>query len=164
MRSRIREPRHSEQLLHEWLYLVQAPLEGEPSIGPPIQFKELASLPLVIADPMLTRLLHGKLVKAAQEAGVPLDIQNVLPSMDLVKTLVEEGVVATVMPYANVRRECLQGRLRIRKITGPALTRSAYLLSHRAGTPNRAVRELIRQVVADEISEMPECARLSEPA
>lgn len=153
-----------EGLLHEWLYLVQAPVDGEPSVGPPIQFKELSTFPLVIADPMLTRLLYGKLVETAHAAGIALDIQNVLPSTDLVKTLVEEGVVATVMPYANVRRECQQGTLRIRKIVGPTLTRNAYLLSHRDSSPNRAVREIIRQVVADEIREMPECAKLSEPA
>ncbi len=153
-----------EELLHEWLYLVQAPVEGQPSIGPPIQFTELSDISLVIADPMLTRLLHGKLVEAAQAVGIQLDVQNVLPSTDLVKTLVEEGVVATVMPYANVRRECQQGTLRIRKIVGPTLTRNAYLLSHRDISPNHAVGDLIRQAVAHEIGKMPECAKLSELA
>jgi LysR family nitrogen assimilation transcriptional regulator len=153
-----------EELMHEWLYLVQAPIKGQPLVGPPIPFTELSAFPLVIADPMLTKLLHNKLVSAAQSAGITLNIQNVLPSTDLAKTLVEEGVAATVMPYANVRRECQQGSLRIRKITGPTLTRKAYLLSHRDSAPNIAVRELIRQVVAAEIREMPDCAKLSEPA
>jgi LysR family nitrogen assimilation transcriptional regulator len=151
-----------EELLHEWLYLVQKPIAGERLIGPPIEFRELSALPLAIADPMLTKLLYRKLVAAAETAGITLDIQNVLPSTDLVKTLVEDGHVATVMPYANVRRECQQGTLRVRKITGPTLTRNAYLLSHREASPNRAVRELIRLAVAEEIRDMPECATLSE--
>jgi len=113
---------------------------------------------------MLTKLLYGKLTTAAQGLGIVLDIQNVLPSTDLVKTLVEEGVVATVMPYANVKRECQRGTLRIRKITSPALTRNAYLLVHREGSSNRAVRNLIREVVADQIRDMPECASMSETA
>jgi len=153
-----------EELLQEWLYLVQKPAPGEPLIGPPIPFRELSTIPLAIADPMLTKLLYRKLVAAAETAGIALDIQNVLPSTDLVKTLVEEGHVATVMPYANVRRECQQGTLRVRKITGPTLTRNAYLLSHREGSSNRAVRELIRHVVAEEIRDMPECATLPEVA
>jgi LysR family nitrogen assimilation transcriptional regulator len=153
-----------EELLQEWLYLVQAPEEGEPLLGPPISFAELSKLPLVIADPMLTKLLHGKLLRVAESASITLNIQNILPSTDLVKTLVEERVASTVMPYANVRRECQQGRLRIRKITGPTLTRNAYLLSHRDNAPNNAVRELIRQVVSNEIREAPEYAALAEPA
>ncbi len=151
-----------EELLQEWLYLVQKPIAGEPLIGPSIEFGELSTIPLAIADPMLTKLLYHKLVAAAETAGITLDIQNVLPSTDLVKTLVEEGHVATVMPYANVRRECQQRTLRVRKITSPTLTRNAYLLSHREASPNKAVRELIRHAVAEEIRDMPECATLSE--
>jgi LysR family transcriptional regulator, nitrogen assimilation regulatory protein len=153
-----------EELLREWLYLVEAPVEGKPLVGPPVSFRELGDLPLVIADPMLTKLLHGKLLSAAQEVGVTLNVQNILPSTELVKTLVEDKVAATVMPYANVRRECQRGALRIRKIVGPTLTRNAYLLSHKDSPPNHVVRSLIRQVVADEIQETPQYAELTEAA
>ncbi len=59
-------------------------------------------------------------------------------------------------PYAVVKRECEQGRLRIWKIVGPALTRNAYLLSHVDRPQPQGVLDLIRDVISEEICGTPE--------
>lgn len=145
-----------EEVLREALYLVQPAVPNEPAIGKPIDFADLADMPLLVADPLLTRLLVDKLQSQAAIAGVSLHIRGVLPSTNLVKEAVEDEEAATVLPYAVVRRECEQRRLRVRKIVGPALTRNAYLLSPADAPHFQDVRQLIRDVIAEQICDVPE--------
>ncbi len=145
-----------EEVLREALYLVQPAMPNEPAIGKPIDFADLADMPLLVADPLLSRLLVDKLQSQAAIAGVSLHIRGVLPSTNLVKEAVEDGEGATVLPYAMVRRECEQRRLRVRKIVGPALTRNAYLLSHADAPKMHGLRQLIREAIAEQICGAPE--------
>ena len=145
-----------EEVLREALYLVQPAVPNEPAIGRPIDFADLADMPLLVADPLLTRRLVDKLQSEAVIAGISLQIRSVLPSTNLVKESVEDGEGATVLPYAVVKRECEQGRLRIRKIVGPALTRNAYLLSHVDRPQPQGVLDLIRDVISEQICGTPE--------
>ena len=147
-------------MLREALYLIQPAVPNEPAIGKPIDFADLADMPLLVADPLLTRLLVDKLQSQAAIAGVSLQIRGVLPSTSLVKEAVEDGEGATVLPYAVVRRECEQRRLRVRKIIGPALTRNAYLLSHADRPHLLGVRQLIRDVISEQICGVPEHGHL----
>ena len=71
------------------LYLVQPAVPNEPSIGTPIDFADLADMPLLVADPLLTRMMVDKLQSEAAIAGISLQIRNVLPSTSLVKNSVE---------------------------------------------------------------------------
>lgn len=150
-----------EVVLREDLYLVQSAAANEPPIGAPIDFADLADMPLLVADPLLSRMLVDKLQSEAAIAGISLEIRSVLPSTTIVKNLVEDGEGATVLPYAVVRRECEQGRLRIRKIVGPTLTRNAYLLSHVDRPPAQSVQQLVRDVIADQIRGAPEHGQLA---
>lgn len=151
---------HREEVLREALYLIQPAVPNEPAIGKPIDFADLADMPLLVADPLLTRLLVDKLQSQAAIAGVSLQVRGVLPSTSLVKEAVEDGEGATVLPYAVVRRECEQRRLRVRKIIGPALTRNAYLLSHADRPHLLGVRQLIRDVISEQICGVPEHGHL----
>ncbi len=145
-----------EEVLREALYLVQSAVPNEPAIGTPIDFADLADMPLLVADPLLTRMMVDKLQSEAAIAGISLQIRSVLPSTSLVKNSVEDGEGVTVLPYAVVRRECEQKRLRVRRIVGPALTRNAYLLSHVARPQLQGVRQLIRDVISEQICGAPE--------
>ncbi|KMO36868.1 LysR family transcriptional regulator [Methylobacterium aquaticum] len=153
-----------EVVLEEALYLVQPAVPNEPAIGRPIDFADLADMPLFVADPLLTRRLVDKLQSEAAVAGIRLHIRGVLPSMNIVKNLVEDGEGATVLPYAVVKRECDQNRLRIRKIVGPTLTRNAYMLSHRERPQSTRIRELIRDVISDQIRGTPEHGTIGKAA
>lgn len=153
-----------EEVLREALYLVQAAAPNEPAIGAPINFVDLAGLPLIIADPLLTRQLVDKLQAAAASAGIELKIQSVLTSTTLVKNAVEDREGATVLPYAVVRRECEQGRLRIRQIVGPSLIRTAYLLLHAERPQPQSLSQLIRDVISEQIGGAPAHGHLVEAA
>ena len=145
-----------EEVLREALYLVQSAAPGEPAIGQPVAFADLTEMPLLVADPLLTRMMVDKLQSEAAIAGISLHIHSVLPSTSLVKDAVEDGEGVTVLPYAVVRRECEQRRLRVRQIVGPALTRSAYLLSHVSRPQANDVSQLIRDVIGEQICSVPE--------
>lgn len=153
-----------EVVLEEALYLVQPAVPNEPAIGYPVEFVDLADMPLFVADPLLTRMLVDKLQSEAAIASIRLHIRGVLPSMAIVKNLVEDGEGATVLPYAVVRRECEQNRLRVRRIVGPTLSRNAYMLSHVDRPQAACVRQLIRDVISEQIRGTPEHGRLAAVA
>lgn len=153
-----------EVVLEEALYLVQPAVPNEPAIGHPVDFVDLADMPLFVADPLLTRMLVDKLQSEAAIASIRLHIRGVLPSMAIVKNLVEDGEGATVLPYAVVRRECEQNRLRVRRIVGPTLSRNAYMLSHVDRPQAAYVRQLIRDVISEQIRGTPEHGRLAAVA
>lgn len=147
---------YREEVLREALYLVQPAVSHEPAVGKPIEFADLTDMPLLVADPLLTRNLIDKLQSQAVIAGVTLQIRKVLPSTSLVKDAVEDGEGVTVLPYAVVKRECEQRRLRVRKIVGPSLTRNAYLLTKVDRPQPRSVLQLIRDVISEQICGSPE--------
>ena len=150
-----------EEVLREDLYLVEPAVRNEPAVGQPIDFVDLAKLRLLVADPLLSRMLVDKLLREAAIAGIRLNIHSVLPSTSLVKNSVEDGEGVTVLPFAVVKRECEQKRLRIRKIVGPTLTRNAYLLSHADRPQGNDIRKLIRDVISEQIRVTPEHGHLA---
>jgi LysR family transcriptional regulator, nitrogen assimilation regulatory protein len=158
----VRSTVRREVVLEESLYLVQPAGPGEPALGAPIDFTDLADMPLLVADPLLTRMLVDKLQQEATIAGIRLYIRSVMPSMNIVKNLVEDGEGATVLPYAVVKRECEQRRLRVRKIVGPTLTRNAYMLSHVEKPQASGVCQLVRDVISDQIRGTPEHGKIAE--
>ncbi len=121
-------PTNREHILDEPLFFVRSARGGAPREAS-ITFKEVAEHPIVIADPMLSRVLLTKLEAAAAALRVSLDVRKVLPSVDAVKALVEDEGACTVMPYVNVRRECERGWLRAQEIVSPALSRVVFLLT-----------------------------------
>jgi len=48
---------YREEVLREALYLVQPAVSHEPAVGKPIEFADLTDMPLLVADPLLTRNL-----------------------------------------------------------------------------------------------------------
>jgi LysR family nitrogen assimilation transcriptional regulator len=121
-------PTNREHILDEPLFFVRAAHGGVPR-EPSITFKEVARHPIVLADPMLSRVLLTKLESTAAALNVSLDVRRVLPSVDAVKALVEDEGAYTVMPYVNVRRECERGWLCAQEIVSPTLSRVVFLLT-----------------------------------
>ncbi|MBN9052531.1 MAG: LysR family transcriptional regulator [Hyphomicrobium sp.] len=142
-------PTNREHLLDEPLFFVRSAHDGVPR-ETSITFKEAARHPIVIADPMLSRVLLTKLEATAAALNVSLDVRKVLPSVDAVKALVEDEGAYTVMPYVNVRRECERGWLHAQEIVSPTLSRVVFLLtppnhglSHGATSCCAIVREVM---------------------
>ncbi len=148
-----------EHILDESMYLVQS-ASSTNKHHVDIPFRELADYPLVIADPMLSRILLDKLETVSRVLNVKLNILRVLPSIDTVKQMVEEdGPVCTVMPYVNVRRECERGWLSVRRIVDPPLLRIAYLLTPRGSVLSPAASAtcaVVRDILRDPRDILPE--------
>ncbi len=147
-----------EHILDESMYLVQS-ASSTNKHHVDIPFRELGEYPLVIADPMLSRILLDKLEITSRVLNVKLNILRVLPSIDTVKQMVEDGPVCTVMPYVNVRRECERGWLSVRRIVDPPLLRVAYLLTPRGSVLSpaaSATRAVVRDILRDSREILPE--------
>lgn len=147
-----------EHILDEGMYLVQSARSTNKHFVD-IPFRELGDYPLVIADPMLSRILLDKLETTSRVLNVKLNILRVLPSIDTVKEMVEDGTVCTIMPYVNVRRECERGWLSVRRIIDPPLLRIAYLLTPRGAvlsTAASATCAVMRDILRESRDILPE--------
>lgn len=147
-----------EHIMDEGMYLVQSARSTNKGFVD-IPFRELGEYPLVIADPMLSRILLDKLEITSRVLNVKLNVLRVLPSIDTVKEMVEDGAVCTIMPYVNVRRECERGWLSVRRVVDPPLMRIAYLLTPKGAVLSSAATATcaaIRDILRDTRDPLPE--------
>ena len=158
-------PTNREHILDEPLFFVRSADSNVPR-EPSITFKEVAQHPIVIADPMLSRVLLTKLEAAAAAQSVSLDVRKVLPSVDAVKALVEDEGAYTVMPYVNVRRECERGWLSAQEIISPTLSRVVFLLTppnHDLSPAASACCAIVREVLVANQAKYCRPTHLSSP-
>jgi len=92
----------------------------------PISFTSILDLPLVL--PNERDVIRSRMQAIADQLKLPLRIGYEVSSIAMLKRLVADGGVATVMPYASVREEVEAGLLHIRRIIEPVPKRRLYLL------------------------------------
>ncbi|NIR31439.1 MAG: LysR family transcriptional regulator [Gammaproteobacteria bacterium] len=110
----------TEQLLRENLFLVTSAAGGTPP--PTVDVRELESVPLVLPSPP-----HGLRLlvdQVAGEAGMQLKIGFEIDALPAIKELVEDGVGASILPFASVHREVSAGRMNARQIVNPRMSRT----------------------------------------
>jgi LysR family nitrogen assimilation transcriptional regulator len=133
----------TERLLRETLFLVTAPSRPEAGDGG-IELSALEGTPLILPSrPHGLRLLIDE---RAGDTGVVLNVDFEIDALPAIKELVEDGVGATILPFASVYREVRRGRLVAREIQRPALTRTLVLT-----TSSQRPLTLAARIVVDEL-------------
>lgn len=121
-------------LLEEEVVYVRAGTEDrEPG---PISFTSILDLALVL--PNERDVIRSRLQTIADQMKLSMRIGYEVSSIAMLKRLVADGGVASVMPYASVREEVESGLLHIRRIIEPVPLRRLYLLhsTHRGPMVN----------------------------
>lgn len=111
-----------DALFDEELLFVTANTETAETIS----FEEVLDHPLVLAGGRdhVHQLVHA----AAERVGRTPDIAFEASSVSIMKSLVLEGAVSSIMPYGSVIGELKRGELVFRRISGGALVRTLYLV------------------------------------
>ena len=137
-----------EPLRDEDLLLIASPACAA-GFGEAVEFKGLASLPLVLPAPAhgLRMLVDRK----AAEGGIALDIRHEIDSTYTIKRLVAQDAGCSILSRHAVQDELAAGTLAAIRIGPPGISRSIQLVLHpgRAADPSvAAVRGIVREVVA----------------
>lgn len=137
-----------EPLRDEDLLLIASPACAA-GFGETVEFKGLASLPLVLPAPAhgLRMLVDRK----AAEGGIALDIRHEIDSTYTIKRLVAQDAGCSILSRHAVQDELAAGTLAAIRIGPPGISRSIQLVLHRARAADpsvAAVRGIVREVVA----------------
>lgn len=137
-----------EPLRDEDLFLIASPACAA-GFGEAVEFKGLASLPLMLPAPAhgLRMLVDRK----AAEGGITLDIRHEIDSTYTIKRLVAQDAGCSILSRHAVQDELAAGTLAAIRIGPPGISRSIQLVLHpaRAADPSvAAVRGIVREVVA----------------
>lgn len=120
--------------------------------APPVPFRQMAALPLVLAS--RPNGLRNALDQMCRRAGVQLRVEVEADSMLTMKDLVFRGGLYSVLPYQLVHEELAAGRVSCAPIVRPTVPRVLTLaMSSRqpASAAIRAVAHAIRQIVQAEL-------------
>ncbi len=118
-----------------------------------IKFASIATLPLAL--PGLPNGLRLMLDEAARRHGFTLSVAIEVDSLVVIKDVVADGGVYTILPLHAVFAEVKTGRLRAAPIYEPTLNRALVLATSTQRPLTRASREivrLIRQLVEELVS------------
>lgn len=133
----------ADRLLDEDLFLV-CPAARPVGTGKSIPLRELAGLPLIMPrQPHGLRLL---LEAAARRHGVRITIAWEMDALPVIKDLVMRGDAYTVLPSNSVYDEVAAGRLLLRRLADPPLTRTLVLATTTRQPLTLAARLLVSQV------------------
>lgn len=114
---------------------------------------ELAHLPLILTS--ATSGLRALVEDAARARNIDLNLSLEIDSVIATKEMVAKNFGYTILPLGAVRREVEDGRLTARRFARPALSRKMYLAysaSHPSSNAATAVREVMRQVVRENLA------------
>ncbi|MCY0093421.1 LysR family transcriptional regulator [Hoeflea ulvae] len=116
----IRVPLMSEEVL----FLQSAAEEHETD---PMTFSEAVKHPLALANERDN--IRQNVQETADRLGLSVEIVYEAQSITMLKQLVAEGGVATIMPYASAIDEITLGGLRMRRIFDPPIKRTLFLVT-----------------------------------
>lgn len=138
-----------QPLIEEPVYLVSRP--GETASLPaddPLPFRLLAGIPLIL--PMNASLMTRQLRRLALEAAISLNVVTRVTSVQIAKAMVLGKGGHAILGYSSLRSEIESGRLVVRPIGPPPLTRRLVWATRRVGG-DRAVLEAVLAQVRQEI-------------
>jgi LysR family nitrogen assimilation transcriptional regulator len=141
-----------QHLLVEDLFLCCAPSALD-AAEPRVTLADAIRMPLILPGrPHGLRILVDTL---CAEAGLETDVVLELDSMPTIKTLVQHGDAATILPFCGVYREVASGTIVARRIVSPSLTRTLVVgeTLRRPKTPAttavvKCLREEVERLVA----------------
>ena len=98
--------------------------------GVPISFAQVLEQTLVLPEPRDS--VRALVDQKAHELGLELKVGHEIRSIPGLKTIIQRGFAAGILPYGTVASEALAGSLSIRPITAPMLRRTLFLAGSRA--------------------------------
>ena len=98
--------------------------------GVPISFAQVLEQTLVLPEPRDS--VRALVDQKARELGLELKVGHEIRSIPGLKTMIQRGFAAGILPYGTVASEALAGSLSIRPITAPMLRRTLFLAGSRA--------------------------------
>ena len=135
--------RKNDALLTVNLYLVGG--GRDPAMAKKkIRFASLATLPLAL--PGLPNGLRLMLNEAARTQGFELSVAIEVDSLVVIKDVVADGGIYTILPLHAVVDEVRAGRLRAAPLQEPALNRALVLATSTQRPLSRASREIVRLI------------------
>jgi LysR family transcriptional regulator, nitrogen assimilation regulatory protein len=129
-----------EPVLNEDFCLIgppDSPLVGDEAI--PVA--QALSVPLVL--PSREHGLRRRIERVSVEAKIPLTVAVEVDSLSVIRELVAEGVGHSVLTPSSAEPELGQGRLRMARLTDPALVRTVALVTPRHRPLGRTAREAV---------------------
>ena len=140
-----------EPLLTEDLCLIGPP--GDAGKAPKTaRLAELAGLPLILTS--ASSGLRSLVEEAASAKNIELSLVLEIDSVIATKEVVAKNIGYAILPLGAVRREVEDGRLTARPFARPTLSRNMYLAysaSRPASNATTAIREVMRQVVQENL-------------
>ncbi len=133
----------ADRILVEDLFLV-CPANMPIGSDEVISFTELEKIPLI-----LPRRPHGLrllIESVATKQNVDIRIDYEMDALPVIKNMVEDGNACTILPSAPVYREVADGRLALRKLDTPSITRTLVLATSTQKPLSLAARSLISQI------------------
>ncbi|WP_162409081.1 LysR family transcriptional regulator [Acuticoccus sediminis] len=160
-----------DTIMSEALFLVgPAHVAGDRPEGVP--FKELERLPLAMPGP--THALRRLIDRVALDVGITPNVVVEVDSLGVMKAITEKEGLYSILPTGPVYEEVQEGRLSIRRLLEPDVTRSISMATSALRGRTRACEEvgrLIIEIVQDMIREgiwqganAPEAADAADPA
>jgi len=95
-------------------------------LDPSITLEAAAKLDLIL--PPRENPLRASIDKAAETAGIALNVIMEIDGQDTIKRAVSAGIGATILSWNSIRRECSLGQLQAAHIVDPVIYRSIHLL------------------------------------
>jgi LysR family transcriptional regulator, nitrogen assimilation regulatory protein len=130
--------------------------------GSEIGFSEVAAAPMVLSS-HFRRLIEN----TTKDLGHRLNVTLELDSVALIKEIVSTSSQCSILPYASVHREALDGSLYVASIVKPAITRELVIgLNSRMASPAavQAVLKVIQKSVKELTLRMPTQRAIAVPA
>jgi LysR family nitrogen assimilation transcriptional regulator len=139
-------------LLMEELIFITAPdtvtapdLDDQALDRTPLDMKQLLRHELAFS-PGATEMWHLVENAARAASSAPPRVTYEVQSIQAIKTLVANGLAASVLPYGSVRAELIEGRLRGRRVGSPGLRWTLYLSSPTRRAPVLSADKLSRLI------------------
>lgn len=112
--------------------------------GKPIKFAEALKQALVLpeARDSVRMLVDQK----ARELGVELKVEHEIRSIPGLKTMIQRGVAAGILPFGTVASEVRSGTLSMRPIVSPELRRTLFLTGSRRVQGMRSFAAIVQVV------------------
>ena len=138
---------HTSLLAREHMVLVGKAGNMPANLGQ-IALADIAKLPLLIA--------HGfrRLIDQWTEPrGIKLDYVMELDSITIIKEMIKRGFGYSILPYATVHPEALNGDLGVMPIVDPTVTRD-FVIAVNARRPLSAAVKAVRELIVEKLAEI----------
>jgi len=138
---------HTSLLAREHMVLV-GNAGNMPANRGQIALADIAKLPLLIA--------HGfrRLIDQWTEPrGIKLDYVMELDSITIIKEMIKRGSGYSILPYATVHPEALNGDLGVMPIVDPTVTRD-FVIAVNARRPLSAAIKAVRELIVEKLAEI----------